>query len=516
METDSILDLSARALAQAVRDGEVSASAVTHAYLERVDATEPALGAYLLRADDRARAHARAVDQARAGGQTLGPLAGVPVGLKDIFVTEGLETRCGSAILSGWVPPFSGTQAARLRSAGAVILGKLAMDEFGMGSSNENTPFAPVHNPWALDHVPGGSSGGTAASVAAGSCALGLGSDTGGSIRQPASLCGIVGLKPTYGRVSRHGMIAFASSLDQAGALTRDVGDAALALQVLAGHDPLDATSLDVPVPDYLAAADAGTKKGLAGLRVGVHRRALDLDGLDEVVRRRFEAGLEVLRGAGATLVDIDLPHFEHAVATYYVLCTAEASSNLARYDGLRYGQRREGAGGLRALYEASRSAGFGPEVKRRILVGTFVLRSDSYAEYYGRAMKVRTLIARDYSEAFGRCDLIASPTSPVPGWRLGEKLDDPLAMYLCDVFTVGVNLAGLPAISIPAGFGAARPGGPELPIGLQLIGPRLGEPTLLRAAAAHEAATDWHQRRPPLHSLPTPDSPADPTEEPS
>jgi aspartyl-tRNA(Asn)/glutamyl-tRNA(Gln) amidotransferase subunit A len=495
---NEILTLSARALATAVRNGTVSAVEVASAYLEQIRATEPVLHAYRCTLPQRALAEAEAIDAARRAGSPLGLLAGVPIALKDIFVTEGIETTCGSTILSGWTPPYQGTHARRCAEAGAVLLGKSAMDEFAMGSSNENTPFEPVRNPWAFEHVPGGSSGGTAAAVAARSCALGLGTDTGGSIRQPASLCNLVGLKPTYGRVSRFGMIAFASSLDQAGPLAREVGDAALALQVLAGHDPHDATSLAAAVPDYLAAVDRGASEGIGGLRVGVDRRTLARDGLDGEVRARFEDALAVLVGAGASLCDVELPHFEHAVATYYVLCTAEASSNLARYDGVRYGLRRPRPS-LRETYEATRHDGFGAEVKRRILLGTFVLRAECYEDYYGRAMKVRTLIARDYAEAFSRCNVLASPTSPVPGWRLGAKLDDPLAMYLSDVFTIGANLAGLPAISIPAGFSRPSETQPALPIGLQLIGPRLGEPTLLRVAAAHEAATAWHRERPPI-----------------
>jgi aspartyl-tRNA(Asn)/glutamyl-tRNA(Gln) amidotransferase subunit A len=543
-----ILSLSARALASAVREGQVSALEATQAYLDQIAATDPLVHAYRCVVADRALAEAATVDAARARGEQLGLLAGVPIALKDIFVTAGIPTTCGSAMLAGWTPPYQGSHARRCAEAGAVLLGKLAMDEFGMGSTNENTPFEPVRNPWALTHVPGGSSGGTAAAVAVGSCALGLGSDTGGSIRQPASHCNLVGLKPSYGRVSRHGMIAFASSLDQAGPIAREVGDAALALQVLAGHDPHDATSLREPVPDYLAAVDQGASRGLAGLRVGIVPRSLDRDGLDPEVRARFEAALAVLVDAGASLCEVELPHFEHAVATYYVLCTAEASSNLARYDGLRYGGTpggwgglREGRPSLRETYEATRHAGFGAEVQRRILLGTFVLRAESYADYYGRAMKVRTLIARDYAAVFDRCDLIASPTAPVPAGPLGDHRDDPLAMYLADLFTVGANLAGLPAISIPAGFDRATSspgfdratsspgfdratsspgfdratsspgfsGQPALPIGVQLIGPRLAEPTLLRAAAAHEAATAWHRQRPPSAARrPSPPSP--------
>jgi aspartyl-tRNA(Asn)/glutamyl-tRNA(Gln) amidotransferase subunit A len=490
MHGDEILALSARDLAAAIHAGELTASEATHAYLGQIAKTEPSIHAYRCVTTQLAEQQAAAIDQARRAGRPLGPLAGVPIALKDNFVTEGVQTSCGSKILAGWIPPYQGTHARRLAEAGAVLLGKLAMDEFGMGSSSENTPFEPVRNPWALDHVAGGSSGGSAAAVAASSCVLALGTDTGGSIRQPASLCNIVGLKPTYGLVSRHGMIAFASSFDQAGPMTRDVGDAALALQVLAGVDPLDSTSLDVPLPDYSAALGDGN---LAGITVGLDRHALELDGLDVEVARCFGAALEQLVEAGAQLVDVELPHFEHAVATYYVLSTAEASSNLARYDGIRYGQR-VARPSLRETYEASRGAGFGAEVERRILLGTHVLQADSYADYYGRAMKVRTLIARDYAAAFTRCDVLASPTSPVAGWRLGAKLGDPLAMYLSDVFTIGANLAGLPAISIPAGFAA---GTPRLPVGLQLIGPRLTEPVLLRVAAAYEQRTNW-QRQPP------------------
>lgn len=496
---DDIFALSARALAAAVHGGELTASEITQAYLGRIAATEPSIHAYRTVTAQLAEQQAATIDEARRVGRPLGPLAGVPIALKDNFVTEGVETTCGSKILAGWIPPYQGTHARRLAEAGAVLLGKLAMDEFGMGSSSENTPFEPVRNPWALDHVAGGSSGGSAAAVAARSCVLALGTDTGGSIRQPASLCNIVGCKPTYGRVSRHGMIAFASSFDQVGPMTRDVADAALALQVLAGVDPRDSTSLDVPVPDYLAGlhdGDGAAPMSLADVRIGLDRHALELDGLDVEVARCFMVALEQLVDAGAQLVDVELPHFDHAVATYYVLSTAEASSNLARYDGVRYGLRVEKPS-LREMYEATRGEGFGAEVERRILLGTHVLQADSYADYYGRAMKVRTLISRDYAAAFTRCDVLASPTSPVAGWRLGAKLGDPLAMYLSDVFTIGANLAGLPAISIPAGF-TSQTDSPRLPIGLQLIGPRLAEPALFRVAAAYEQRTSWHHQRPP------------------
>jgi aspartyl-tRNA(Asn)/glutamyl-tRNA(Gln) amidotransferase subunit A len=487
------IEAGVRQIAESVRTGEATAAQVLAEFSARNDALAPRLSVWARRDPSGAARQAAAVDEARATGASLGPLAGVPVGLKDNFVTRDLETRCGSRILAGWRPPYQGAHAERLDTAGAVTMGKCAMDEFAMGSSNENTPDEPVHNPWALDHVPGGSSGGSAAAVAARLVPFSLGSDTGGSIRQPASLCGIVGLKPTYGRVSRYGMIAFASSLDQAGPLTRDVRDAAVVLGVVAGHDPRDSTSLPAPVPDYLAACDDGA----AGARIGVDRSVLDHDGLDPSVRAAFEASLAVMRDAGATIVDIRLPHFEHAIATYYVLAAAEAASNLSRYDGLRYGAQ-ETRGNLRQTYEATREHGFGDEVKRRIMLGTFVLREGSFAEYYGRAQRVRTLIARDYTEAFARCDAIASPTSPVAGFRIGDKHTDPLAMYLSDVFTIGANLAGLPAISIPGGFSPAEGTAPRLPIGFQLIGGWLGEAKLLALAAAHEGATTWHREHPP------------------
>lgn len=491
---NSIVPLSVRALSEAIAAGEVTAVDALAAYRSRIDTADETLGCYRVRCDARAEAEAVAVDKTRSAGGTLGPLAGVPMGLKDIFVTEGVPTGCGSKILEGWIPPYDGTVANRLRAAGSVLLGKHTMDEFAMGSSNENTPYAPVRNPWHHGYVPGGSSGGSAAAVASGLAAFAIGTDTGGSIRQPAALCGIVGLKPSYGRVTRAGMVAFASSLDQAGPMTRNVRDAALVLQSIAGADPRDGTCLDVPVPDLRAACD----QGIVGLRVGVHRAALEHDGLATDVRLAFDAALAVLRQAGASVVDIELPHADVAIATYYVLSMAEAASNLARYDGVRYGLRVERPS-LQQMYEATRETGFGPEVKRRILLGTFVQRRDAVDAYYGQASKVRTLIRRDYEQAFASCDVIASPTSPVAGFALGDRVDDPLAMYLSDIFTVGVNLAGLPAISIPAGFSAE----PQLPIGLQLIGRPLDEATVVAAAAAHEDATDWHTRRPPAIGAP-------------
>jgi aspartyl-tRNA(Asn)/glutamyl-tRNA(Gln) amidotransferase subunit A len=485
----TVIERSVVELARGVREGEWSAVEVLAAHRERIDAVEPRVHAFLRHTTALAQSHAAAIDARRARGEALGVLAGVPYGLKDLFVTRGIETTAGSRVLAGWLPPFDGSHAAALAGADALLCGKLSLDEFAMGSSNENVPpdVAVVCNPWALDRVPGGSSGGSAAAVAAGMLPFALGTDTGGSIRQPASLCGVVGLKPTYGRVSRHGMIAFASSLDQAGPITRTVRDAALVLGVIAGHDPRDATSLALAVPDWLAACEGG----LAGLRIGVQRDALALPGLDAEVGAAFTAALAVMQAQGAVLVDVALPHCDHAVPAYYVSCMAEAASNLARYDGVRYGARVPGST-LAQTYEATRTAGFGAEVQRRILLGTFVLRKDSYAAYYGRAQQVRTLVARDHEHAFTQCDVLASPTSPVPAFRIGERVTDPLAMYLSDVFTVGANLAGLPAISVPCGLTRAR-----LPIGLQLVGPRLGESQVLRAAAAYEDATSWHRERP-------------------
>jgi len=488
------LECSAIELARGVRDGAWTALEVLAAFEQRITELEPRVHAWLRRTSERARGEAAAIDARRRRGEALGVLAGVPAGLKDLFVTEGIETTAGSHVLAGWVPPYQGSHAAALARADAVLLGKLSLDEFAMGSSNENVPDGSecVRNPWALDRVPGGSSGGSAAAVAAGMVPFALGTDTGGSIRQPASLCGVVGLKPTYGRVSRFGMIAFASSLDQAGPITRTVRDAALVLGVIAGHDPRDATSLAAPVPDYVAACE---RADLTGVRIGVHRSALELPGLDADVGAAFTDALDTMRRHGAVLVDIELPHCDRAVPAYYVSCMAEAASNLARYDGVRYGARQAGAT-LAETYEATRTVGFGAEVRRRVLLGTFVLRKDSYEAYYGRAQRVRTLVARDYEVAFSRCDAIASPTSPVPAFRIGERTSDPVTMYLSDVFTVGANLAGLPAISIPCGFTRAAP---RLPVGLQLVGPWLGEPMLLRVAAGYEDATAWHRERPAI-----------------
>jgi aspartyl-tRNA(Asn)/glutamyl-tRNA(Gln) amidotransferase subunit A len=479
---------SAAAIAAAVNAGSVSAVEVVERQLQRIEAHDGRLGAYLRLCRDEALEQARGIDRVVASGQSAGPLAGVPVGLKDVVVTRGIETTAGSKILAGWKPVYDATIVERLRAAGAVFVGKLNMDEFAMGSSNENSAYKPCRNPWDLARVPGGSSGGAAAAISAGLCAVAIGTDTGGSIRQPASLCGCVGLRPTYGRVSRHGIIAYASSLDQVGPLARTVEDCALALNVLAGGDPRDATSVDTPVPDYLAACG----QPIAGLRVGVPEEFF-AEGLDPEVERVVRAALQRLSELGAIAVPISLPHTQYGIAAYYLVATAEASSNLARYDGLRYGLRLPGEE-LEAVYRNTRSAGFGAEVKLRILLGTYALRSGYYDAYYLRAQKVRALIKRDFDAAFAACDVVAAPVSPVPAFRIGEKLQDPLAMYLADVYTVPCNLAGLPGLSVPCGFTAQK-----LPVGLQLLGPAFGEAALLRVAAAYQAATDWHLRRPPF-----------------
>ena len=467
-------------LVRLVRTRSLSAREVVSAHLARIAALDARLGAFLHIDEAGALRRADEIDAELARGSDPGPLAGVPIALKDILVTRDVPTTAGSRILAGWIPPYDATVVERLRAAGAVLLGKLNMDEFAMGSSTENSAYFPCKNPWDLERVPGGSSGGSAAAVAAGLCAASLGTDTGGSIRQPASLCGVVGLKPTYGRVSRWGVIAFASSLDQVGPLARSVADAALMFEVIAGHDPRDSTSIDQPAPRLSGALTAGAR----GLTIG-RPREYDLPGVDPEVRRAVDAALAVLSDHGAKVRDISLPHVTHALPTYYLVAPAEASSNLARYDGVRYGQRAEGSStSLLEMYRKTRGAGFGTEVKRRIMLGTFVLRSGYYDAYYRKAQQVRALIAQDYRRAFAEVDLVASPTSPTAAFRLGEKASDPMAMYLADVFTLSANLAGLPGISMPCGLTA---GG--LPIGLQLVGKPLDEATLIRAAAAYEKA---------------------------
>jgi len=460
---------------------------LVEAYLERIARLDKNLGCFLLIDGEGARAKADAIDKKIAAGESVGSLGGVPIGLKDIFVTRGIETTAGSKILKGFIPPYESTASSRLAAAGAISLGKLNMDEFAMGSSNENSAFHPVHNPWDLERVPGGSSGGSAAAVAASLCAGTLGTDTGGSIRQPASLCGVVGIKPTYGRVSRYGVIAFASSLDHPGPFGRTVEDAAALLEVIAGHDPMDSTSIPQPAGRYREAS----KAGLAGLRVGVPKEYFQA-GMDPEVEAAVRAALDELARAGATLVPVSLPHTQYAIATYYLICTAEASSNLARYDGVRYGHRTADAGSLEELYAKTRGEGFGNEPKRRIILGTYVLRAGYYDAYYGKALRVRRLIANDFSAAFSQCDVLATPTSPTAAFKIGERSADPLQMYLADIYTVAPPLAGVPALSQCCGFTKSG-----LPIGLQTIGPPLGEEAVFRVAGAYEARTDWHKRLP-------------------
>jgi aspartyl-tRNA(Asn)/glutamyl-tRNA(Gln) amidotransferase subunit A len=471
-----------------------SALDVCRDVLARIGAMDGTLHAFLGVTADAALARAAEIDRADDRWRDA-PLAGVPIALKDNLCTRGFRTTAGSRMLESYVPPYDATVVTRLEHAGAIIIGKTNCDEFAMGSSTENSAFGPTRNPWALDRTPGGSSGGSAAAVAARMAPLALGSDTGGSIRQPASLCGVVGLKPTYGRVSRYGLIAFASSLDQIGPLALTVHDAAVVLGVIAGPDPSDATSVPEPVPDYTAALTGDIR----GARVGVPSRMLDA-GVDTEVASAFHAAIEVFVSRGASIVDIDLPHAVYATPVYYLAATAEASSNLARYDGVRYGFRatQEASSttdrydALGAMYRRTRAQGFGAEVKRRIMLGTYMLSAGYYDAYYLKAQQVRTLILRDYDEAFQRVDVVAMPTSPTPAFRLGERVADPLQMYLSDVFTVSANLTGLPAISVPSGF--TRGG---LPIGLQLTGRRFDEGTLLRIADAYERESGWWKREP-------------------
>jgi len=483
-----VFDLTAAEIRRRVAARKMSAQEVVRGHIERLESVEPRVDALLLRLDERAIEKARRLDEALGRGEPPPPLAGVPVVVKDVLDVEGLPTTCGSRILAGYPPPFTATAVTRLEEQGAIVLAKANMDEFAMGSSTERSAYKVTRNPWDRERVPGGSSGGAAAAVAARMAPLAVGTDTGGSIRQPAAFCGVVGLKPTYGRVSRYGLVAFASSLDQAGPLARNVEDLALGAQALFGHDPCDSTSAREDVPDLVGAA-----RGDAGpLRIGVPRGFLSR-GVEEQTLARFDEALRTLESGGATLVNVELPHVPHAVAAYYIVATAEASSNLARFDGVRYGHRAEDAGELGQMYGRTRDEGFGPEVKRRILLGTFVLSAGYYDAYYLRAQKVRTLIRRDFEHAFGSCDVVALPTTPSPAFRIGEKTDDPLKMYLEDVFTVPVNLAALPALSLPCGLAGG------LPVGFQLIGRPFDEATLLRLGGAFQRATSHHELAPPL-----------------
>ncbi len=471
--------LTIEAAATAVQQRQITAVALAEAFLKKIDQDDASIGAYLLTCRERALAKAAEIDRIADRGDPLPPLGGVPVGIKDVLMTRGLRTTAGSKILQNFIAPYDCTAVARLEAAGAVVLGKLNCDEFAMGSSNENSAYKPVHNPRDLSRVPGGSSGGSAAAVAADMAVAALGSDTGGSIRQPAAFCGVVGLMPTYGRVSRYGLIAFASSLDHIGPLTKTVKDAAIMLRHIAGRDPQDSTSAEVPVPDYVQ--EIG--KPVAGLRLGVPKEYFPA-GMDAEVRSAVETAIEKMAGLGCEIVPISLPHTDYAIPCYYIIATAEASSNLARYDGVRYGHRAKDARTLAEMYRRSRDQGFGAEVKRRILLGTYALSAGYYDAYYLKAQKVRTLLARDFEAAFQTVDAILTPTAPTPAFKLGEKVDDPLSMYLADIFTVTADLVGIPGISVPCGKN--REG---LPIGLQILGRHFDEGTILRLAHAYEHA---------------------------
>jgi len=467
--------------------GEVTATEIVRAYFLRIGQVEPKVKAYVTQTKEAAMTQASALDERLKGWRKTKPMTGMPLAIKDNFCTEGVRTTCSSRMLQQFIPPYDATVVARLREQDYILLGKANLDEFAMGSSTEHSAFGPSRNPWNLQHVPGGSSGGAAAAVAADECVAALGSDTGGSIRQPAAFCGVVGLKPTYGRVSRYGLVAFASSLDQVGPITKDVPDAALLLGAIAGHDPLDSTSADVPVPDYMKALK---KKDLKKLNVGVPVEYF-ADGLDPEVELSVRAAIDEMKSLGGTIKEIHLPRTDAAVAVYYVIATAEASSNLARYDGVKFGLRAKETKDLLDLYMKTRQEGFGPEVKRRIMLGTYALSAGYYDAYYGKAQAVRTLICEDFRAAFKDVDLIVTPVTPTPAFRLGEKSEDPLQMYLSDIYTISVNLAGLPAIAVPCGFSKAG-----LPIGVQMIGRAFEEETLLRAAHAYEQSTQWHLKK--------------------
>jgi len=481
------IDGTITAAAAALRSGSVSAVELAEVALARIEATDDRVGAYLALTAERARSAADAADRwLRDDPATAGPLCGVPVAIKDVLCLEGVATTAGSKILEGFVPPYTGTAVQKLADAGAVIVGKTNCDEFAMGSSTENSAYGPTHNPWDLTRVPGGSSGGSAAAVAAGTVPYALGSDTGGSIRQPAALCGVVGFKPTYGRVSRHGLIAFASSLDQIGPFTHTVEDTALVYSAIAGDDPMDNTTAPDAVDDPMATL----RDGVDGLRLGVPREYFG-DGLEPGVRTAIDAALRVFEDLGATLVDVSLPTTEAGLSTYYIIAPAECSSNLSRMDGVRFGLRKPHPT-LLETYGDTRGQGFGPEVKRRIMLGTHALSSGYYDALYRRAQKVRTVIAGEFSAVFETVDALLGATSPITAFPLGAR-SDPLAMYLCDALTIPVNLAGLPAISVPCGFSDG------LPVGLQVIGPRFADSRVLRVAHAYEQATEWHTRRSPL-----------------
>jgi aspartyl-tRNA(Asn)/glutamyl-tRNA(Gln) amidotransferase subunit A len=479
--------LTIHALHDLLAKRDVTAREATEAFYRRIKAVDPRIKAYLLLTEEQAYQQADQVDRKISRGETIGDLAGIPLGLKDILCTRGVRTTCGSKILENYVPFYDGTVVQRLRERGAVFLGKLNMDEFAMGSSTENSGFQITRNPWDLNRIPGGSSGGSAAAVAGHECAAALGTDTGGSIRQPAACCGIVGLKPTYGRVSRYGLVAFASSLDQIGPMTKDVEDCAIMMNAISGYDPNDSTSVSVDVPDYRASL----VKDARGIRIGIPREYF-VEGMDPDVEARVREAMDFFKSCGAKIQEISLPHTQYAVAVYYIICTAEASSNLARYDGVKYGLRSKGFHDLMEMYTQTRAEGFGKEVKRRIILGTYVLSAGYYDAYYRKASQVRTLMRTDFEEAFRNVDVIVTPTAPTPAFRIGEKVEDPLQMYLSDILTIPVNLAGIPAIALPCGF--SREG---LPIGIQIVGKHFEEGKLIQVAYTFEQNTDVHLKEP-------------------
>ena len=479
---------------QRLQSGEVSSRELVDQHLKRIEVSESSLNVYVEVTADRARSEASRIDEARAAGESLGSLAGIPLAIKDNLCTQGVRTTCASRMLERFVPPYEATVTERLWASGGVLMGKTNLDEFAMGGSTETSAFGPTLNPWNTSHVPGGSSGGSAAAVASGSCLASLGSDTGGSIRQPASFCGVVGLKPTYGRVSRWGLVAFASSLDQVGPFATCVADAAELLQVIAGPDPRDSTCLKADVPDYTAALDQPIK----GLKVGMIRECFEADGLDAEVKASVQASAAQLEALGAELVEVSCPRFNDGIATYYVIAPSEASANLARYDGVKYGFRADNAESLAAMTSCSRAEGFGAEVQRRILIGTYALSAGYVDAYYKKAQQVRTLIRRDFDAAFQQVDVLLTPTAPSTAFKTGAHADDPLSMYLADLLTIPVNLAGLPAISVPCGFSQSG-----LPIGVQLIGNVLEEARLLQVAHQYEQAADVFAARPEAALVP-------------
>jgi len=483
-------NLTIHELKERLKIREISARELTLEFIKRIERVEKDIHSFITLTKDDALKQAEDIDNKINAGKDL-PLLGIPLAIKDLICIRRVRTTCGSKILSNYVPPYDATVIKKLRDSGAVFLGKLNMDEFAMGSSTETSHFGVTRNPWNLDAIPGGSSGGSAASVSADECAGSLGSDTGGSIRQPASMCGITGLKPTYGRVSRFGLVAFASSLDQIGPMTKDVTDTAILMNVISGKDPLDSTSADVPVPDFTKSLLNNVK----GLKIGIPKEYF-VEGMDGDVEKSVKGAIEIFKKLGAEIKEVSLPHTDYAVSAYYVIAPAEASSNLARYDGVKYGYRTDNSKNLLSMYKKTRKEGFGAEVKRRIMLGTYTLSSGYYDAYYLKAQKVRTLIKKDFDDAFKNCDILITPTAPTSAFKIGEKFDNPIQMYLSDIFTISVNLAGVPAISIPCGF--SKNG---LPIGLQIIGRHFDEETVIRAAYTFEQNTDYHQKKPNIRT---------------